>query len=555
MFEAVLELAVPFVVKYMINDIVNNSTLTSEVKVRQLWIAGGLLLGFAIGGFLTTIIAQYMASVASQHFGTDLRDDLYKKINSLSFKEIDKISSASLITRLQSDVLNVQNSVAMLIRLALRAPFIVIGATIMSFFVNVNGALIILAATLLLFLSVIIVMKIMVPYSRKSQAILDDVTRISKENLSGNRVVRAYNKENYERGRFVKVQDRLLSVLVKLAVREASLNPLTFLIVYGVMVLVIFICGKQYPSINIGEIQALVSYLTEIQVAVVAVTGLVLLFTKASASASRVNEVLALESSITYGKVDAVKDGKEVIEFKDVTFNYYQSQVPALNHISFTINKGETIGIIGGTGSGKSTIVSLINRFYDATSGQVLLYKRDIKDYTSKALFTNLSTVMQKAVLFSGTIKSNLLKAKNDASEEELAKALKIAQADSFVANLANGINSEVYQSGKNLSGGQRQRLSIARALVKDAPILILDDSSSALDYKTDANLRKAISELNKTIIIISQRARSIMKADKILVLEKGSLVGVGKHNELLKTNKIYQEICASQDVLEVAHV
>jgi len=557
--EAIFELLVPLVIKFMIDNIINNHTiLDNTIKIQRLWACGGVLFAFAIGGFATTMIAQYIACRASQGFGTDIRDELYKHINTLSYKELDKISAPSLINRLQNDVINVQHSVAMLIRLVLRAPFIVIGATIMSFVVNVKAGFIFLAATISLFIIIFVVGKIIIPYSKRMQKELDTVTRISKENLAGNRVVRAFNKEDYEKSRFVVVENKLTDICVKLSTRESLLNPLTFLVVNAATIIVLFFSGIQFPSggITQGDIQALVNYFTQIQLAVVAVTNLVLIFSKASASAHRVNEVFALSSSIKYGELDRIdKSSNEIIKFNNVSFKYNETSNPAIKDVSFTVNKGETIGIIGGTGSGKSTIVNLLNRFYDVTSGSVHLYNHDIKEYKKDVINSSLSTVMQKSVLFNGTIRSNLLKAKKEASEEELARALKIAQVSGFVGNLDKGLDYEIYQSGKNLSGGQRQRLSIARALVKDAPILILDDSSSALDYKTDSDLRNEISKLNKTTIIISQRARSILKANKILVMDKGTLVGVGTHQELLFNNKIYQEICASQDVKEVANV
>jgi len=549
--EAVFELLVPLVLKYMIDKVVNNDLLSNPEKISKLWICGGILLAFAICGFITTMIAQYIACRASQGVGTDIRDDLYKHINELSYKELDQISSSSLITRLTNDINNIQHSVAMLIRLLLRAPFIVIGATIMSFIVNVTAGCIFLGATVLLFLAIYVVTKLMLPYSKKGQLELDNITLISKENLEGNRVVRAFNKEGYEKDRLVKVEHRVTDLFVKLSSRQSFLDPLTFLIVNIATIVVLYLSGIQFSKggITPGDIQALVNYFTQIQLAVVAVTGLVVVFSRASASSMRVNEVFALKSSIKYGKIDKVEiNNKEVIKFDKVSFSYSKNAKNAVNNVSFIINKGETIGIIGSTGSGKSSLVNLINRFYDSNKGHIYLFNKDIKSYSKEALFNSVSTVSQRNVLFNGTIKSNLLKAKRNASDEELIKSLKVAQAYDFVSNLNKGLDSEVYQSGKNFSGGQKQRLCIARALLKDSPILILDDSSSALDYQTDKNLRDSISKLNKTTLIISQRARSVKKADKIMVFDKGNLVDIGSHGELISTSKIYKEICISQD-------
>lgn len=549
--EAICELIVPLIIRYMIDDIVNNPLIVASDKTAQLWQCGAILFAFAIGGFSTTIIAQYIAAKASQGFGTVVRNELYAHINSLSFKELDKISSSSLINRLDSDVLNVQSSVAMLIRLVLRAPFIVIGATAMSFVVNTKAGLVFLGATILLFALIFFVTYLIIPLSKRAQNNLDNTTKISKENLSGNRVVRAFNKQKQEFIRFVDNQNILYKIQTKIASMQAYLDPATFLLVNAASLLVSFICAQQFINHGItqGDIQALMNYFVQIQIAVVAVTDLVLVFTRAGASAHRINEVFDLNSSLTYGNVDCVNKQAQVLSFNDVTFTYNEGANPALDHISFTLNEGENIGIIGGTGSGKSSIVNLINHFYEATSGTINFYGLDIKSYQAKVINKEIATVMQKAVLFNGTIKDNLLKGRKDASDDDIMRALEIAQARDFVNRFTDGINYQIYQGGKNLSGGQRQRLSIARALVKNSPILILDDSSSALDYQTEARLRKAILELHKTTIVISQRVNSVMNLDKIIVMDKGKLVAIGRHNELYNSSEIYREICQSQDI------
>lgn len=548
--EAVFELLVPLVVKYMVDDVVNNNELLPAQKTSQLWICGGILFAFAILGFSTTIVAQYIASRASQGFGTDLRNELYKHINTLSFKELDKISGASLINRLQSDTVNVQSAVAMIIRLVLRAPIIVVGSTIMSFIVNWKAGLIFFGFTILLFILMFVVMYIIIPISRKVQFKLDTVTKISKENLTGNRVVRAFNKQKYEYIRFVDNQVELCKIQTRLATLEALLNPMLFFLVNTCSIVVLYLSGYQFLSnvITQGDIQALINYFSQIEIAMVALTTLVVLLTKGVPSSDRINEVFALSSSIKYGDLNEYKDIDEVLSFNNVTFKYNDSSNPAIKDISFNINKGEHIGIIGGTGSGKSTIVNLINRFYDVSDGEVKLYSRNIKDYSKEAINKMVATVMQKAVLFSASIKENILKVKKDATDEEVINALKVAQAYSFVSNLDKGMDSQVYENAKNLSGGQKQRINIARALIKDSPILILDDSSSALDYATEAFLNNAIKKLNKTVITISQRSNSVKNADKIIVLDKGNLIAIGKHDDLLKSCKLYQEICSSQD-------
>lgn len=551
--EAFFELIVPLVIKYMIDNVVKNNMLTEQVKVERLWICGGVLFAFAILGFSVTICAQYIASRASQGFGTDLRDELYKHINTLSFKELDKISSASLINRLQNDTVNVQSCVAMIIRLVLRAPIIVIGSMIMSFIVNWKAGLIFLGTTIILITSIFLLMFYIIPISKRSQAKLDVITKISKENLTGNRVVRAFNKQKYEYMRFVDNQVELCKIQSKLATVEAFLNPMVFFIINLASVIVLYVSGLQFVNseITVGDIQALINYFTQIQLAVVAVLTFVVLLTKGAASSSRINEVFDLSTSIHYGEVNEIKDSEEVINFNHVTFKYSENANPALSDITFKVKKGEHIGIIGGTGSGKTSLINLINRFYDVSDGEVKLFNTNVKEYSKSTLAHNVATVMQKAVLFNTSIKENIRKGKKDATEEEIAKALKSAQAFDFVSNLDNGIDYVIQENAKNLSGGQKQRLSIARALIKDSPILILDDSSSALDYQTEANLKKEIKKLNKTVITISQRASSIIDMDRILVLDKGKLIAEGTHKELLNSSKLYREICASQDLGE----
>lgn len=553
-FEAVFELLVPFVIKYMIDSGVNNGSLTDNEKIALLWKCGGLLLAFAVIGICMTLVCQWLASRASQGMGTDLRDTLYAHINTLSFKELDELGTSSLITRMTADINNVQQAAAMTIRLLIRAPFIVIGATILSFMISWQAGLVFVLTSIALFALLFGIMFYTIPNNKRAQKKLDDVTQITKENLSGNRVVRAFNKQKYEFKRFVDSQEELTDIQIKVGKINALLSPMTFLIVNVASIAVLFLAGKSFSvgDLTQGEIQALINYLTQIQVAVVALTGLIVLLTKASASASRINAVFAVESSIKYGDKDTCDDVEDVIVFDNVTFKYNENSKPAIENISFNIKRNETVGIIGGTGSGKSTIVNLMNRFYDTTDGKVLLYGTDVRDYKNGIVNSKISTVMQKAVLFRGTVKDNLLNGKKDATEEEINKALEISQAKEFVYSKKDGLNEEIYQGGKNLSGGQRQRLSIARAIIKDSDVIILDDSSSALDFKTELALRQGIKTLNKTTVIISQRASSIMHANKILVMDNGKVVGTGTHEELIKACDVYREICDSQG-MEVA--
>lgn len=550
--EVIWELLVPFIIKYMIDDVVNNFLLTDAEKTSELWKCGGILIALAVVGMATTLLAQYIAARVAQAFGADLRDDLYKHINTLSFKELDRISTASLITRVQTDTVNMQNGVGMIIRMLLRAPIIIVGATIMCFIINWKVGFIVLAFTLTLLALIYGAMLFLVPLSKQAQNQLDNVTKVSKENLGGNRVVRAFNKQKYEFVRFVDSQQKLTNIQTKVATVEAILNPATFFLANVISIFVMLLGGKLFVTSEIsqGDIQAILSYFTQIQLAVTASTILAVLFTKAFASSSRINEVFDLKSSLKYGEIKEFNyQNDTIISFKNVSFKYNENANPALKNINFEIKQGETVGIIGGTGSGKTTLVNLINRFYDVNEGSIFFLDRNVRDYAPGVLTSQIATVMQKAALFNGTIKSNLLKAKSGANEQEINQALKIAQASDFVAKNDKGLDYEIYQSAKNLSGGQKQRLNIARALVKNSPVLILDDSSSALDYQTEANLRREIKKLNKTTLIISQRAISIMHADKILVLEKGKLVDVGTHAYLYEHCPLYHEICASQDI------
>lgn len=545
LLEAIFELLVPLVIKNMI-DIGINGDGGKSYLIKQ----GVLLLIFAATGLCSTLVCQFIASRVSQRFGTDVRNDYFKHINSLSFKELDYLSTSSIITRQTNDIFNVEKSVAMLIRLVIRSPFIVIGSTALAFVINPIMGIVFLITGILLFIIFFMIMKLTLPRNKKIQKSLDNVTTITTENFTGVRQVRAFRKEEYEVNRFNDETSKLASLQVGLGRISAFLNPLTFIVVNAAIILVMYIGMYQMKTINlsVGDIQALINYLNQILIAIIAVTNLVTIFTKAQASSVRINEVFDMKSSINDGSYEEGLDTDVAIEFKNVTFNYNIDSYPAVSNLNFKVYKGQTIGIIGGTGSGKSTIVNLINRFYDTTSGDVYLNGRNIKDYKLSYVNHNISTVLQKAVLFNGNVIDNLCYGKKNASIDEINHALKVAQAD-FISKMPDGLNARVLQGGKNLSGGQRQRLSIARAILKNSPVLVLDDSSSALDYQTDYKLRMAIKELKKTTFIISQRASSIAYADQIIVLDNGKIDAIGCHDELLEKSKLYREICISQEM------
>lgn len=545
LLEAIFELLVPLVIKNMI-DIGINGDGGKSYLIKQ----GVLLLIFAATGLCSTLVCQFIASRVSQRFGTDVRNDYFKHINSLSFKELDYLSTSSIITRQTNDIFNVEKSVAMLIRLVIRSPFIVIGSTALAFVINPIMGIVFLITGILLFIIFFMIMKLTLPRNKKIQKSLDNVTTITTENFTGVRQVRAFRKEEYEVNRFNDETSKLASLQVGLGKISAFLNPLTFIVVNAAIILVMYIGMYQMKTINlsVGDIQALVNYLNQILIAIIAVTNLVTIFTKAQASSVRINEVFDMKSSINDGSYEEGLDTDVAIEFKNVTFNYNIDSYPAVSNLNFKVYKGQTIGIIGGTGSGKSTIVNLINRFYDTTSGDIYLNGRNIKDYKLSYVNHNISTVLQKAVLFNGNVIDNLCYGKKNASIDEINHALKVAQAD-FISKMPDGLNARVLQGGKNLSGGQRQRLSIARAILKNSPVLVLDDSSSALDYQTDYKLRMAIKEIKKTTFIISQRASSIAYADQIIVLDNGKIDAIGCHDELLEKSKLYREICISQEM------
>ena len=550
LLEATFELIVPVIMAHIIDiGIKNQDTL-------YIWKMGAVLVIFGILGLTCSLLAQYFAAKAAVGFGTALRHDLFWHIENLSHAEVDKAGSSTLVVRMTSDVNQVQSGVNLVLRLFLRSPFIVVGALVMAFTINWKAAMVFVVTVPLLAFVIYGIMVITIPLYKKVQRELDEVLLTTRENLTGVRVIRAFRTQKLERETFEHKSDVLMAIQMHVGKISASLNPLTYIIVNAGIIAVIWFGGIQVNvgDMTQGEVIALVNYMTQTLLALVALANLIITFTKALASAGRINEVFAMKPGIVDGNekesaVQQTEEPKTAVSMEDVTFYYQESKEPAVEHISFTAKKGETIGIIGGTGSGKSTLVSLIPRFYDVTEGQVLVNGKDVREYKVENLRSKVGMVPQKAVLFHGTIRDNMKMGREDASDEEIFAALKTAQALEIVENKPGKLDTVLSEDGKNLSGGQRQRLTIARALVRNPEVLILDDSASALDFATDANLRKAIAEdtNNMTVFIVSQRAASIMHADKIIVLDDGQMVGYGTHQELLKQCEVYQEICYSQ--------
>ena len=550
LLEATFELIVPVIMAHIIDiGIKKQDTL-------YIWEMGAVLVIFGILGLTCSLLAQYFAAKAAVGFGTALRHDLFWHIENLSHAEVDKAGSSTLVVRMTSDVNQVQSGVNLVLRLFLRSPFIVVGALVMAFTINWKAAMVFVVTVPLLAFVIYGIMVITIPLYKKVQKELDEVLLTTRENLTGVRVIRAFRTQKLERETFEHKSDVLMAIQMHVGKISASLNPLTYIIVNAGIIAVIWFGGIQVNvgDMTQGEVIALVNYMTQTLLALVALANLIITFTKALASAGRINEVFAMKPGIVDGNekesaVQQTEEPKTAVSMEDVTFYYQESKEPAVEHISFTAKKGETIGIIGGTGSGKSTLVSLIPRFYDVTEGQVLVNGKDVREYKVENLRSKVGMVPQKAVLFHGTIRDNMKMGREDASDEEIFAALKTAQALEIVENKPGKLDTVLSEGGKNLSGGQRQRLTIARALVRNPEVLILDDSASALDFATDANLRKAIAEdtNNMTVFIVSQRAASIMHADKIIVLDDGQMVGYGTHQELLKQCEVYQEICYSQ--------
>lgn len=556
LLEATFELIVPLVMAAIIDTGVATGDKSYIMKMCM------VLVLLAVIGLTCSITAQYFAAKAAVGFATKLRHALFAHIESLSFTEMDTVGTATLITRMTSDVNQVQNGVNLVLRLFLRSPFIVFGAMVMAFTIDVKAALVFVVTIPLLSIIVFGIMLISIPLYKKVQSALDKVLGITRENLTGSRVIRAFNKEDDEKVHFNENNDLLTRAQIYVGKISALMNPLTYVIINGAIVVLVWTGAVRVDNgyITQGQVVALINYMSQILVELVKLANLIININKSIACGNRIQSVFEMQSSITDGSSrnmdkpqttdsDESEDTEYAVEFSHVGLTYAGAGDESLTDIDFKVKKGETIGIIGGTGSGKSSVVNLIPRFYDVTAGSVKVNGKNVKDYSLEELRGKIGTVLQKAVLFHGSIRENLKWGNPDASEEDLINAITVAQAKEFIDNKEGGLDFEVEQGGKNLSGGQRQRLTIARAVVKKPEILILDDSASALDFATDAALRKAIREMEggTTVFIVSQRAASIQHADRIVVLDDGKIVGLGTSEELLESCEVYQEIYNSQ--------
>lgn len=556
LLEATFELIVPLVMAAIIDTGVASGNKSYIMKMCM------VLVLLAVIGLTCSITAQFFAAKAAVGFATKLRHALFAHIESLSFTEMDTVGTATLITRMTSDVNQVQNGVNLVLRLFLRSPFIVFGAMVMAFTIDIKAALVFVVTIPLLSVVVFGIMLISIPLYKKVQAALDKVLGITRENLTGSRVIRAFNKEEDETVHFNENNDLLTRAQIYVGKISALMNPLTYVIINGAIVVLVWTGAVRVDNgyITQGEVVALINYMSQILVELVKLANLIININKSIACGNRIQFIFEMQSSITDGSnqnadkaekdaSDGSKEAEYAVEFSHAGLIYAGAGEESLTDIDFKVKKGETIGIIGGTGSGKSSVVNLIPRFYDVTSGFVKVDGKNVKDYPLEELRGKIGTVLQKAVLFHGTIRENLKWGNPDATEEDLIRAITVAQAKEFVDNKEGGLDFEIEQGGRNLSGGQRQRLTIARAVVRKPEILILDDSASALDFATDAALRKAIRgmEGETTVFIVSQRAASIQHADRIIVLDDGKIVGLGTSEELLESCEVYQEIYNSQ--------
>ena len=555
MLEASFELFVPLVMAAIIDVGIANQDKPYIVKMCFVLIALGII------GLVCSITAQYFAAKAATGVGTGIRHGLFEHIQKFTFTEMDQLGTSTLITRMTSDINQIQSGVNLVLRLFLRSPFIVFGAMIMAFTVDVKTALVFVVTIPLLSLIVFGIMLVTMPMYKKVQADLDQVLLATRENLTGARVIRAFNKEEDETKRFENANQILTDAQKYVGRISGMMNPLTYIIVNGAIIALIYVGAVRVDigDLTQGQVVALINYMSQILVELVKLANLIISVTKAAACLNRVESVLAVKPDMNEGDVrwksnssEADRDLKNkipVVEFSHVSLTYKGTSDTSLSDINFCAEKGQTIGIIGGTGSGKSSLVNLIPRFYDATDGTVKINGRDIKEYQTENLREHIGVVLQKAVLFKGSIADNLRWGKEDATEQEMYEALDISQAREFVDTKQGGLEFQIEQGGRNLSGGQKQRMTIARALVRKPEILILDDSASALDFATDAALRKSIKEMKNqpTVFIVSQRAASIQYADQIIVLDDGAMAGIGTHEELLKDCPVYQEIYYSQ--------
>ena len=545
LFEAILELFVPLIMAVIIDKGIENRDTTLILQ------QGAILIGLGILGVAVSITAQYFAAKAATGFTADVRQALFSKIQYFSFSQLDAIGNDTLLTRLTSDMNLVQSGLNIALRLLLRSPFIVVGAIVMAFVVNVEMAWTFVITVPILAVVVFGIIYWTIPMYRRVQGQLDRIMRIVHENLLGVRVIRAFNREEKEIQTFRENTEALNQAQQKVSGLSGAMNPITFVIVNVALIVILYggAIKVDTGTLTKGEVIALTNYMSQILVELVKFANLVVTMTKSLASAERIDTILSIETDMVEGTKEVHPEGEVAVAFNDVTLTYQGDQNAALNHISFTALKGQTIGVIGGTGSGKSSLVNMIPRFYDATKGNVEVFGEDVRDYRLSSLRGAVGMVLQKAQLFRGTIADNVRFGNASASSEVIEHALDVAQASEFVQTKEGGLEYGIEQNGRNLSGGQKQRMTIARAIAKQAPILILDDSASALDFATDAKLREAIKNQTPrpTTFIVSQRAASVQYADLILVLDEGNLVGKGTHEELLANNEIYQEIYYSQ--------
>ena len=545
LFEAILELFVPLIMAVIIDKGIGNKD--TSLILRQ----GAILIGLGILGVVVSITAQYFAAKAATGFTADVRQALFSKIQYFSFSQLDALGNDTLLTRLTSDINLVQNGLNIALRLLLRSPFIVGGAIVMAFVVNVEMAWTFVITVPILAVVVFGIIYWTIPMYRRVQDRLDRIMRLVHENLLGVRVIRAFNREEKEIHTFREDTETLNQAQQKVSGLSGAMNPITFVIVNVALIVILYggAIKVDTGTLSKGDVIALTNYMSQILVELVKFANLVVTMTKSVASAERIDNILSIEPDMVEGTKEVHSEGEVAVAFKDVTLTYQGDQNAALNHISFTALKGQTIGVIGGTGSGKSSLVNMIPRFYDATQGKVEVFGNDVRDYRFASIRGAVGMVLQKAQLFRGTIADNVRFGNASASTEVVEHALGVAQASEFVQTKEGGLDYGIEQNGRNLSGGQKQRMTIARAIAKQAPILILDDSASALDFATDAKLREAIKNQTPrpTTFIVSQRAASVQYADLILVLDEGNLVGKGTHEELLANNEIYQEIYYSQ--------
>lgn len=547
MLEASFELFVPLVVASMIDVGIGHH------DIGYLWKMGGLLILLGIIGFSFSITAQYFAARSAVYTGKSMRSDLFAHMNRFSYQEIDQVGTSTLINRMSNDINQVQNGVNMFLRLFLRSPFVVFGAMFMAFTVDHKAAISFVFTITALAVVVGLILWITMPMYKKVQKQVDGVLKSTRENLLGIRVIRAFNRQRSEEENFRVQSGQLYNKQIHVGKISALLNPLTYMIINLGIIEILWSGGKQVDLgyLTQGQIIALINYMSQILVELVKLANLLIILSRAFASLDRVDQIFALEPSMKEtGKTD-IEEKKDtpILEFKDTSFVYHSARKETIHPFDFAVKEGETIGVIGGTGSGKSTFVSLIARLYDVTSGRILYRGVDEKELKPEFIRGKIGFVPQKASLFEGSLRDNMKWGKEDATDEEIYQALDIAQAREFVDQKEQGLDFRIEQNGGNLSGGQKQRLTIARALVRKPEILILDDSASALDFATDARLRKAIKENtdNMTVFLVSQRVSTIRNADHILVLDDGKIAGIGTHLQLLKENQVYKEICASQ--------